>query len=159
MKTFKQFMEELEVNDFQMKVANSNKFHALVHMHPQKFLQMTTKDAAHMKQIMDDAQPLHKYNEYTRTGSTYNAPSLKIDKHPDLRGFHKVVSHEGRHRAAALLKAGHTTMPVFIKAPHHDGVPERQHGFEHVPEVIHGQVGKGVMLKSDMKLIKDRTAV
>jgi hypothetical protein len=155
LKTFKQFINEmLDINDQQREVAVSNKMHSLVHMHPRKFLELTTHDDQHMSEIKGAAQSLKAYNDHTRDRHIQVAPFLHIHH------TGKVIGHEGRHRAAAVLNAGHDTMPVYL---HHHGdpnsdKPHRHYKFGDFPEKITGQ-RRGTATKShDMKLIKDRVA-
>lgn len=153
MKSFSEFLAEmLDLTADQKEVAVSNKMHALVHMHPRKFLELTTHDDEHVAEIKRAAQPVHAYNSHSASGSIRVAPFLRIDH----RG--KVMSHEGRHRAAALLNAGHDVMPVYLR--HHgdpaSDKPDREHGFGDFPEKITGQVRGSASKSHDMKLLKNR---
>lgn len=155
MKTLEQFLSEsLLTNREQEERAVSNKMHALVHMHPRKFLELTTHDDQHASEIKGAAQSLHSYNEFTRNKRIQVAPFLHVSH------TGKVIGHEGRHRAAALLNAGHEVMPVYL---HHHGdpssdKPHRDYKFGDFPEKIVGQ-RRGTASKShDMRLVRDRVA-
>lgn len=155
MKTFRE-MAELEMSDLQHKVAKGNKQHVLVHMHPLHFLDLTTDSKMPPSHFRSAAQKVDDYNSYTRSGETLNSPFLTIHKDG------KVLGHEGRHRAAALLNDGETRMPVHIRIQDHEdlaSVSYRDIGWEHVPDRLHNQYDRPVSIpKKEMSLVKDRVA-
>lgn len=74
------------------------------------FLKLTTENPTRFR--IDEKEftlKLEEYNEFTRAGESDVMPHLYVD---NLTG--KVVSHEGRHRAASCINAGVFTMPVAI---------------------------------------------
>lgn len=149
------FREQLELSDMNHRVAAGNKQHVLVHMHPSHFLALTTTPEHGEDYFKSKALPLEKYNEYVRSGETLNSPFLTVD------GKGKVVGHEGRHRAGALLNAGHDSMPVHIRlrGDNHPDVPDRDLGWEHMPDRLRSQYGTGgTVHKNQMTLIKDKVA-
>ena len=150
MKTLRYFLaENLELTDLQRSNAKNGKMHALVRMHPKKFLELTTQDDEHTAEIKRSALPLHQYNKFSREKEILVAPFLRVDH----RG--KVTGHEGRHRAAALLNAGHDDMHVYLQVRDNDSrTPEREIGFGHVPKKVVGQFGRGELDKDrDVRLV------
>jgi len=86
-----------------------SKVNAVVSMHPRDFIYITTPGFAYQKKIMDEAKDLEQYNQFIRGGETQIPPMLKVD----IKTGH-VVGHEGRHRAAALIKNGEDRMNVAL---------------------------------------------
>lgn len=81
-------------------------------MHPVDFLKLTTNDQAHLDSIIDTVdRTVDQYNsgesEYNKF--EYNIPYLLVS-YPSG----KVMGHEGRHRAAMVLKSGGISFPVAI---------------------------------------------
>lgn len=158
MKTFHEFIIEhadtgLDLTDTHRESAKSNKMHSLVRMHPKDFLKLTTSNDDHYNEIKGAARSLSDYNKYAREGSNVNAPHLGMDH----RG--KVVSHEGRHRAAALVNAGHDTMHVYLKGPaQRDDIPERWHGHGDIHHTIHNQYGNGFKISKPEDVVQDHVA-
>ncbi len=157
MKTYREFKEEAEhdglrITDQMQKNAVDQKMHVAVHMHPRKFLELTTGGKPHFDEIKQSAKSLHDYNKHAEEGHVHVAPNLKIDS------TGKIWSHEGRHRAAAMINAGHEKMHVFLKVSPKANKPERHHGWEDVPDRITGQAGFGEIKKSEMELHRDHVA-
>jgi hypothetical protein len=158
MKTYGEFVAEdgemdgLHLLPHMKRSAKDNKMHALVTMHPAKFLTLTTKDQHHYDEIKQAAHSLHKYNELAAGKEILHAPHLRVGHDGQVK------AHEGRHRAAALLNAGHDKMHVYLRAPLKEGKPERHHGFDDVPHKITGQGGRGFMTKDQMTLHQDYVA-
>lgn len=92
--------------------AIGNKAAAVAIMSPDDFLDLTTEDAAQKRRIIASAKPLEFYNDLARKHKILIAPNLMVDIRQD---FGRVQAHEGRHRAAAFMKAGGTDFPVFIR--------------------------------------------
>lgn len=155
MKTYAEYLlEEAEHDGLVLtkrmeRNAVDSKMHVAVHMHPRKFLELTTSGPKHFDEIKQAAKSVHDYNSYEGVNV---APHLKIDSEG------KVWSHEGRHRAAALINAGHERMHVYLKVSPKEGKPERHHGWEDVPDRITGQQGTGTLKKSEMELHRDYVA-
>lgn len=146
------FREHLEMSDMNHRVARDGKRHVLVHMNPTHFLHLTTPDDEEADKIRREARPLSDYNGFVRDGETLNSPFLRVSGGA-------ITGHEGRHRAAALEREGISEMPVHI-ALRDDvpGVRERDKGWEHVPDSIGGEFGRGTLHKHQMSLVRDRTA-
>lgn len=122
-------------------------------MDPWDFLSLTTDKLVNewVKQEQDETRTVEEYNEFAQAGKSILPPFLDID-----RKTGKVVGHEGRHRAAALLNShGDRFMvaitlrdngyPVYYEYPFEDG-PDRSKWLikrylttEDVPPVFHGQ--------------------
>lgn len=105
---------DLPIHPYQKRVAAGNKCIGYIVMSPEKFLDLTTIDATNKQKIIDSAQPLDVYVKSIRTKNNLVMPflNLEVKKLGDMKG--EVVGHEGRHRAAALMKAGKKRMPVAI---------------------------------------------
>jgi hypothetical protein len=92
-----------------------SKVNAVVTLHPDTFLDLTTNGPQHKLSIMREAQSLDQYNQYAEKENTQIPPFLKINIIDSYdRSLGKVVTHEGRHRAAALLANGENSMPVAL---------------------------------------------
>jgi hypothetical protein len=127
------------------------KVNAVVKMHPEDFLWLTTTSEEHQEKIYDEAQPLSKYNEYVAAGQNLIPPVLYINASNGLyRGA--VVGHEGRHRASALLKNGEHEMDVSLilrgvgdTSHSREGsfggglYPSRQSTILDLPDVLYGE--------------------
>lgn len=137
------FKEALELTPLQMDSARDNKRQVLVHMKPEHFLHLTTSDDDQVSRIKAAAHALSDYNQWGREGETINSPFISIDREGN------VLNHEGRHRAAAVMSAGHRTMPVHIKIRDRSS-DERKLGWEHVPDTLRGQFGRGEVKKSEL---------
>lgn len=162
--------------------AKSSKAQVFVEMSPLSFLRLTTPDDDAIRSIIADAQPLWKYNRWSKIGDN---PEYKkfINGDPEARArtagphdegsesiygdtihpfltievrqfqsgdlFGKVVSHEGRHRAAAVMLKRGRRFPVALRLrPGVDleipGVPAYENleyfmGKEFLPVVVRGQ--------------------
>lgn len=105
---------DLPIHPYQKVVAKDNKCIGYMVMDVEDFLNLTTTNAQSKKEIIDNAQPLDVYLKSIRTRQNIVMPflNIEVDELGDMTG--KVVGHEGRHRAAALLKAGKKRLPVAI---------------------------------------------
>jgi hypothetical protein len=94
--------------------AVGNKFNTLVEMTPMEFLRLTTVNDAHIAEIMDMAKPLSVYNDAAAAGTNIIPCFLTLNI---SSGQAKVMGHEGRHRAAALIMAGEKGIgqPVYLR--------------------------------------------
>jgi hypothetical protein len=100
-----------------------NKACGYIYMDPANFLKLTTTGQREEEEIFRDAKPLNDYNKFARMGDNILPPFLYIEcKEPPLG---KVRGHEGRHRAAACVKAWVKHMPVFLVAKF-DGISQWQ---------------------------------
>lgn len=81
----------------------------LVDMSPELFLEMTTSDIKGKFEIFDRAKPLEFYkSEEIQQGMSVH-PFLRVNIETG-----KITGHEGRHRAAAVWKAGGKWVRVGI---------------------------------------------
>lgn len=101
----------LHVNEHLLRIAKSNKAVAIIWMRPQDFLALTTlasdNDWAHEINGRP-VQPIEAYNGYIDSGETIIMPSLRVAYRDNGEPNHtagRVLSHEGRHRAAAVMNA------------------------------------------------------
>lgn len=100
--------KEFKITHEMIKTATSNKCVGYVLLDPKDFLRLTI--ATH-----DVNRWLEEEKEYTKTLDEYNGynmrlmPWLDVDIHSG-----KVLGHEGRHRAAAVIAAGGKTFPVAL---------------------------------------------
>lgn len=102
---------KLYVDNEHLLQAIGNKAAAVAIMSPDDFLDLTTQDIEQKRRIIASAKPLEFYNDLARKHEIIIAPNLKVDIRQE---FGRIQAHEGRHRAAAFMKAGGTDFPVFI---------------------------------------------
>ena len=160
MKTFRYFLNEMSkpelmISDLQRQNAKDNVSQAIVHMHPNHFLQLTTGSSLAKEQIKRNAQPLENYNKYSGPGGdSIVHPFLRVQL--DDKGGGTVSGHEGRHRAAAVLNAGGNSMPVAIQLrPHRDMKKEKYDlGYDkHMPDHLTSQFNPHLTIaKSNFKV-------
>jgi len=81
---------------------------AVYKIHPQEFLNLTANESF-KPTIHSQARP-HDFYENLKAKDEVGAPYLATD--PDGN----IIGHEGRHRAAAALKAGHDSMDIGLVA-------------------------------------------
>jgi hypothetical protein len=89
----------------------------VISMHPDDFLELTTSDENEKKSIYAKQFPIPKDEYADRMAGLsiadkegqYQMPYLNVEFPSG-----KVVGHEGRHRAAMILKNGGTSIPVTI---------------------------------------------
>jgi len=62
------------------------------------FIELTIKTKPHWKVLRANAKPLDFYNEFALTGKIRVPPFIKVQASTG-----RIVGHEGRHRAAALI--------------------------------------------------------
>lgn len=91
-----------------------NKACGYVYMNPAHFIQLTVTNDAEDQRIMNECLPLEEYNEMARQGKNIIPPFLYVECQQPPLG--KIKGHEGRHRAAACIKAGVKLFPVFLVA-------------------------------------------
>jgi len=136
----------LVVTRFMTLAAADNKASVWIPINPVNFLRLTTTDDVHMEKIFSSSRPLDDYNTWSLNGEMGLAPTLRVE-----RDSGKVVSHEGRHRAAALLKAdpdARMWVSIVLTGEHgghnYDLIPgkgfeKRFLGPEDVPTVLRGE--------------------
>lgn len=120
------------------------------------FLLCTTNKT--LPKIVKSAKTVSDYNEYAKTDPETITPYLRISLKDN-----KILGHEGRHRAVALLKEGNEKMPCTLKL-----VPSskerKKYGnqeapflvnFDDLPESIQGQFDRGTLFKSNLVLVKN----
>lgn len=93
-----------------------NKAAGWTYMSPDAFLDLTVSSESERSSIMRDALPLSQYNAWAKSGDNILPPwlEIQISENDDRFPYGKVQGHEGRHRAAACIKAGVSIMPVFL---------------------------------------------
>ena len=79
----------------------------ITNISPKDFLKATTTDIKHENEIREkagelDREKLKEYDMY---------PYLEVEK---VKEGYKIVGHEGRHRMAALDRAGITSVPIVV---------------------------------------------
>lgn len=124
---------DLHTSDQMKRMAEDNKAFGFVDIHPQDFLNLTTQDKSEMDRIMSDAKDLDFYNEKTQSGNIIQPPHLEFD-----HATGKIEGHEGRHRAAALLRAGKDKMTVAMY-PTRGGYKRRGWNHNEMPSQLVGQ--------------------
>jgi len=141
---------EILLTEAQIEVARDNKLVGFIRMEAIDFLRLTidardddsVEGFVHaLDEYSKSAQPLEAYNGWTRDGKIRIAPGLAV------LPSGKVVSHEGRHRAAALIDAAgeDVVMLVGIELKNDDGynwsprAMRNQARLRNVPPVFYGQ--------------------
>lgn len=102
---------KLLVTQTMLDIAKDNKAIGVYMMSPKDFLGLTVDRPLNqwIQEEKDDTFTVAEYNKFTQAGKTIIMPFLDVDIDTG-----KVLGHEGRHRAAALLADGETSMPVAI---------------------------------------------
>jgi hypothetical protein len=130
---------------------------------PMDFLGLTLpfSSAPQIEQWIEEEKPFYlrkfgdwadvtKYNQLLREGKINYMPFLTVDEDTG-----KVVGHEGRHRAAAIIEAGGDRMPVAIRLRdkvgnlhYYDSDPVSFRktflGLDNIPAVIKGEANQHV---------------
>ncbi len=157
----KTILESLIITSEHLRQARGNKHNFIVEMPAMLFLQLTTTSGESLQDIVDEAQSTDIYNKAAESGKNIIMPFLFIEGD-------KIYGHEGRHRAASLLKDDkRAKLQVSIRYRGKDKEEEKRladkHGtwrteydvdFEDMPYIILGQFGRGSMTKSNMKFIR-----
>lgn len=139
-----------------LRQARGNKFQVIVKMRPEDFLKLTSSENNPAEYFQQHCKNVDDYNKWAEEGENIIMPGLWI------KGD-KVLSHEGRHRAASLICAGEKEMVVALKLE-----PTEEHAekygyweapyevkWEDYPRALYGQYGKGIVMKFDMKPVID----
>jgi len=154
----KQTAQGLSITSEMYRQARGNKMHMIVKMRPIDFLTLTTTNNTNLNNIHQDCKKLEEYNRWAEEGESILMPFLYVDG-----GTGAITGHEGRHRAGALICAKVKEMPVSIRIRPTDE-HDKKYGhfkstydmkFEDLPEYIHGEYGRGVLDKKDLRLIVD----
>jgi len=158
------------------RVAKDNKAQIIVEIPVVQFLEITTTPEM-FREILDQAHTLQKYNRWAKIGDDddfyqhvnkgrnadnkeYGSiimPFLKI--YLDKNGIGQIKGHEGRHRAAALLKSGQEYMPVALMITPYDGMFPNVYNdiymitSEHMPNYVVGQYDKNIYATDKWKVI------
>ena len=120
----------LKINQRQKRMVNDSKGIGIIEMSPMDFLRLTTPSKSYIDSIFQLAKPLDFYNSPETQKDQGVHPYLEFDRETG-----KIQSHEGRHRAAAVYKAGGKKFPVALfPTPKH-----RQNSLEELPTVLTGQ--------------------
>ena len=150
------FNTRLRITPEMLRQARGNKMSMIAIIRPEDFIKVTTRAEYTKEDLTKQCRNVDDYNKWAEEGETIIMPALWI------RG-ESVVSHEGRHRAAALICDGQSEMPISIRI-HPEEEHEEKYGYwkapykvtsEDLPRAIHGQFGKGIIMKSDIKVIVD----
>jgi len=162
--------------------AKGNKSQVIVEISPKQFLMMTTGSQEGRDQIMQFAHSLKDYNRWAKVGhdkdfqdrlnkgktrddsdyvwGSIHMPWLTI-RLSDDGSSGKIIGHEGRHRAAALMKAGVDQMQIALQikagADMFPDVYGKEYHItsEHLPARIEGQYTGTLYDTSSWKVIKD----
>jgi len=126
---------EYEISGRQKQNALDNKAIGLYPMSPKDFLNLTT-GSKELKHIQDNAKSLEFYQGKVEEGDSLVHPFIDYDE----KG--KVLRHEGRHRAQAVINAGGGVYWVAL-------YPDRKHrNYEEsaLPTTLRGQFGTGAVM-------------
>jgi hypothetical protein len=135
----KQIIESLEeakggylLSKIQIDNAVSNKSAGFCLINPEDLLKLTTPDDSYIDIVKSGARDLATYKS---SSSDTIAPSLTI-KIPSG----EVINHEGRHRAASVLRAGGTYIPIALFFQKDDESTNRVDANKsHIPNKLKGQ--------------------
>jgi hypothetical protein len=94
---------------------------------PKDFVEATTFDRMHVNKIIREAGDL----DFKRFSDEYQTPFLTLD---NVDGNWNIQGHEGRHRMAALAKAGVEEAPVLIRK-----VADKYESLDDVPTSVRNQ--------------------
>jgi len=172
----------LRQTDTMRRQAKGLKSQVIVEMSPEEFLLMTTSSQSQRRDIMNNAKSLQDYNRWAKAGDdddfnkrinqgktsddddyvwgSIHMPWLTI-KLSDGGKHGKVVGHEGRHRAAALINSGVDKIQVALQMrPSEDMLPNvlgkiYYLNSEHIPDKIEGQYSETPYDTTNWKIIKD----
>ena len=150
------FDTKLTVTDEMIRQARGNKFSFIATINPREFLKLTTSGNMPPDYFKEQCKTLDQYNQWAHEGESIIMPALWIKKE-------KVVGHEGRHRAAALICAGHDKMPVAVRLYPQDEHEEKygyweapyEMKYEDMERAIHGEYGSGIVMRSAFKPVID----
>jgi hypothetical protein len=134
-----------------------NKAAGFIAMSPREFIALTSPGEHWIAEEQGVAKPLDSYNRWAKEGVIRIGPFLKVDK-----ASGKVIGHEGRHRAIALMNAGGDEMLVSV-ALAEDGYARRGLGPDDIPRVLIGQFlpraiarrGSGFTIKDVLEVSKE----
>lgn len=125
-----QIISAFDVSETQKKWVIRAKGVAVYPMDPNDFLKLTTRNQADIDPIMDKAKSIEFYNSKAKEGGITVHPFVDV-----IAETGKVKAHEGRHRAAALIKEGIDIFQVAILVR-----PEYKHWeIEDLPTTLYGQ--------------------
>ena len=148
-------MNQLKVTQAMIENAKDRKGIGLMKMDPYDFLKLTTDSSSvgqWIKEEHETTKPLDQYNEWATDGTIRVMPFLNINMQTG-----KVMGHEGRHRAAALMAVHGQEMwvCVFLKKDWYtvDKVDGKWLTEADIPNVLIGEF-KISMVKTDTKGFK-----
>ena len=109
---------------------------AVVQIRPDEFLNLTIDGslAAWEAFAEDETRTLDEYNSWALDGKITVGPFLKVREDTG-----DVISHEGRHRALALKRAGGDWFLAGVVLANERGYAVRGRGPDDVPRVLRGQ--------------------
>lgn len=159
----------LRITPTMRRQMRGNEAQILAWIRPEDFLYITTDSDASMQQIKDQALSLDAYNKFSAEGSTIIPPYLRITIYSATEAT--VDTHEGRHRAAALIAAGAKRMAVHLRVRLARGYQPKYNlpdngnryvkdiwrvGFTDLPERINCETRNEKFPRSVFKVIRDR---
>ncbi len=134
-------MNQLKVTPAMIDNAEDRKGIGILQMDAYNFLRLTIDTAGVTSWIKEEAEStksLDQYNKWGQDGTIRVMPFLNIDIKSG-----KVLGHEGRHRAAAILNEGGKFIPVaiFLKKDWYtvNRVDGRYLGEEDIPKTLIGE--------------------
>jgi len=122
--------KELKINDHQKRTVVDEKGIGIYPMTPIDFLRLSTPNQAFIKDLMAASKDLDFYNSPEVQKGMYVHPFIEFDNNTG-----KVTAHEGRNRAAAVIKAGGSVFLVALfPRPGH-----REHVKSELPTTLLGE--------------------
>lgn len=137
----------LVVTSDQLNNAHSRYAYGIYPFDPNKFLELTTSDNDVVRELCREALDVSLYNAFGASGETQVMPMLTV-KH----STGKILNHEGRHRACALINSGENTMQVamyYVDDEYNNLVKYDQ--MTTPPGYIYGEYGRGGLFMPSRK--------
>lgn len=126
-------MFDLIFTERQKRIALANGAVGVAILTPIDFLRLTTTTKDDIARIQSTAHSIKQYNEWSEAGEILAAPYLDVD----VRG--RVLNHEGRHRAAAMMAIDSGQYAVVIYPR-----PRNAFTLANMPSVLIGQFASRV---------------
>lgn len=153
--------------------AKGNKASGTFSIAPADFLKLTCENSLELKSIMDECLTLEEYNQFAREGKSIHMPWLEVSIDGLTRSGStvkkvtpgRVLGHEGRHRAAAMVKSGLSHMTVLFwakergyseykKASKPGGFRDRFLTVDDLPKQLSGEFNPRVHVPIDLSSYK-----
>jgi hypothetical protein len=153
--------------------ARGNKASGIFLISPMDFLKLTCENSLEMNTIIGDAFTLEQYNQFAREGKSIHMPWLEVSIDGLIRHGStvkkvkpgRVLGHEGRHRAAAMVKAHLPHMTALFwakergyteykKASKPGGFRDRYMTADDLPKELSGQFNPRVHVPIDLSTFK-----